>query len=64
MGLYCFFYLSLHNRVLNMEQTDFTEKYEALLFQIPLFRDLPLNIKHLLVDKLDFTVYAIKKMIL
>jgi CRP/FNR family transcriptional regulator, dissimilatory nitrate respiration regulator len=61
MGLYCFFYLSLHNRVLNMEQTDFTEKYEALLFQIPLFRDLPLNIKHLLVDKLDFTVYTIKK---
>ena len=44
-----------------MEQTDFTEKHEALLFQIPLFRDLPMNIKHLLVNKLEFTVFTIKK---
>ena len=31
------------------------------LFQIPLFRDLPLNIKESLLDKLDFVIYAADK---
>lgn len=44
-----------------MEQTILTEQQEKLLFQIPLFKDLALNIKNSLLDKLEYKVYDIKK---
>ena len=37
------------------------EKYEQLLFQIPLLRDLPHNIKQSLLEKLEYSVYSIDK---
>lgn len=44
-----------------MEPVLCTEEYRKLLVQIPLFRDLPLNIQNSLLDKLSYTVYHIKK---
>lgn len=44
-----------------MEQIEMSDKYKELMFQIPLFRDLPLNIKLSLLDDLDYTLYSIKK---
>lgn len=44
-----------------MEQTILTEHLEKLLFQIPLFKDLALNVKSSLLDKLEYNVYDIKK---
>lgn len=44
-----------------MRQITLTEEDEKLLFQIPLFKDLAQNIKYSLLDKLDYTVYSIKK---
>ncbi len=38
-----------------------TQEHEQLLFQIPLFRDLPQNIHHTLLDKLDYDIYEIEK---
>ena len=38
-----------------------TNAHKEKLFQIPLFRDLPLNIKESLLDKLDFVIYAADK---
>lgn len=40
-----------------MNKTEFTQEHEQLLFGIPLFRDLPENVKTSLLDRLDFTVY-------
>jgi len=37
------------------------EEHEHILFQIPLFRDLPLNIKQSILDKLDHSLYEIGK---
>lgn len=44
-----------------MEQIRLTEQLEKVLFQIRLFNDIALNIKNSLLDKLDYTVYEIKK---
>lgn len=44
-----------------MEQIAITEEYKNLLFQIPLFKDLSLNIKHSLLEKLDYSVFKIEK---
>lgn len=44
-----------------MEQIVLTEHHEKLLFQIPLFKDLSLNIKQTLLDKLDYTLFSIRK---
>lgn len=44
-----------------MEQTILTEQLEKRLFQIPLFKDLALNIKSSLLDKLDYKVYQIER---
>ena len=38
-----------------MRKITLTDKHQELLFQIPLFRDLPLNIKHSLLDRLDIS---------
>ena len=38
-----------------------TDTHKEKLFQIPLFRDLPLNIKESLLEKLDFVIYAADK---
>ena len=37
------------------------KRYEQLLFQIPLLRDLPHNIKQSLLEKLEYSVYSIDK---
>ena len=42
-----------------MEKILLDEKYEQLLFQIPLLRDLPHNIKQSLLEKLEYSVYSI-----
>ena len=44
-----------------MEKISLNETYEQLLFRIPLFRDLPQNIKQSLLDKLDYSVYDVEK---
>lgn len=44
-----------------MEQISLTEQHLSQLFRIPLFNDLPLNLKNSFVEKLDYTVYAIRK---
>ena len=44
-----------------MEKIALNETYEQLLLHIPLFRDLPQNIKHSLLDKLDYSVYDVEK---
>lgn len=44
-----------------MEQIILSEPHRELLFQVSLFRDLASNIKQTLLDKLNCTVYAIKK---
>ena len=41
-----------------MKKIQLTNAHKEKLFQIPLFRDLPLNIKESLLDKLDFVIYA------
>jgi CRP/FNR family transcriptional regulator, dissimilatory nitrate respiration regulator len=44
-----------------MERTDFTGKHEELLLRIPLFKDLSDKVQHSLLERLDCTVYNIKK---
>ena len=44
-----------------MEKILLNETLEQLLLQIPLFRDLPQNIKQSLLDKLDYSVYDVEK---
>lgn len=44
-----------------MEPIICTEEHENILFQIPLFRNLPLNIKQTILDKLDHSLFAIDK---
>ena len=44
-----------------MELIYLTERYKELLLQIPLFDNLPLNLKTSFVDKMDYSVYKIKK---
>ena len=44
-----------------MEKILLNETHEQLLMRIPLFRDLPYNIKQSLLDKLDYSVYSVDK---
>lgn len=44
-----------------MEEIKLTEQWEKHLFQIPLFKNLSLNIQNSLLDKLEYKVYDIKK---
>ena len=44
-----------------MREITLTDEYKEQLFLIPLFRDLPLNIKHSLLDRLDISVYEVNK---
>lgn len=44
-----------------MKKILLSDIHKEKLFQIPLFRDLPQNIKLSLLDKLDFVVYAADK---
>lgn len=44
-----------------MEEVKLTEQLEKRLFQIPLFKDLSLNIKNSLLDKLEYRVYDVRK---
>ncbi|WP_101689273.1 Crp/Fnr family transcriptional regulator [Dysgonomonas massiliensis] len=44
-----------------MEQILLTEQHKQLLYETALFKDIALNIKKTLLDKLDYTVYDIKK---
>lgn len=44
-----------------MEKITCTDEHKELLFKIPLFRDLPLNVKSTLLDRLDFQVYHVGK---
>lgn len=44
-----------------MEPITCTEEHETLLFQIPLFRDLPKNVQIALLEKLDYSVFHVKK---
>lgn len=44
-----------------MEKISLNEKHEQILFNIPLFRDLPHNIKQSLLDKLDYSLHAVEK---
>ena len=44
-----------------MKKIQLTNSHKEKLFQIPLFRDLPLNIKESLLDKLEFVIYAADK---
>lgn len=44
-----------------MEKISLSERHEYLLLHIPLFRDLPQNIKQSLLDKLDYSVYDVEK---
>lgn len=44
-----------------MKKILLTDSHKDKLFQIPLFRDLPLNIKFSLLEKLEFVIYAAEK---
>lgn len=44
-----------------MEKISCTEEHRELLFQIPLFRDLPQNVKSTLLDRLDYQIYHVDK---
>ena len=44
-----------------MKKYNWPTHIKEKLFQIPLFRDLPLNIKESLLEKLDFVIYAANK---
>jgi len=44
-----------------MDKIECTAEYEKILFEIPLFRDLPQNVKSTLLSRLDYTLYDIKK---
>ena len=44
-----------------MKQVLLTEEYKLILFKIPLFEDLPDNVKANLLDDLDYTLYEIEK---
>lgn len=44
-----------------MKKITLTDSHKAKLFQIPLFGDLPFNIKQSLLEKLDFAVYVVDK---
>lgn len=44
-----------------MEQIILTEQLEKVLLQISLFKDIATNIKSSLLEKLDYTVYEIKR---
>ena len=44
-----------------MKKIQLTDTHKEKLFQIPLFRNLPLNIKESLLEKLDFVVYIANK---
>lgn len=49
------------NIIDKMKKILLSDIHKEKLFQIPLFRDLPQNIKLSLLDKLDFVVYAADK---
>lgn len=44
-----------------MEQTPLTDEYREILFSIPLFADLPDNIKFSVFNKLDYKLYEIEE---
>lgn len=44
-----------------MEKLACTDEHLKLLFGIPLFRDLPSNVKSSLLDRLDYTLYEVSK---
>lgn len=44
-----------------MKKITCTDEHKELLFGIPLFRDLPRNVKSTLLDRLDYHVYHIDK---
>lgn len=44
-----------------MDKIALAEEHIKLLFDIPLFRDLPQNVKSTLIDRLDYTVYSYSK---
>lgn len=46
-----------------MEKKLLQEEDKERLFNIPLFRDLPHNIKLSLLDKLDYAVYDVKNIL-
>lgn len=44
-----------------MEKIIFSEEHKVLFFQIPLFRDLPSNLKSTLLEKLNYQVFRVDK---
>lgn len=44
-----------------MEEISLCNTYEHILFEIPLFKDLALNIKNTLLERLDYTAYSYRK---
>lgn len=44
-----------------MNKLSFEEEHLKLLFSIPLFRDLPSNVKSTLLERLDYTLYEVGK---
>lgn len=51
----------MRKRYYAMDKISLTEEHAQLLLQIPLFRDLPDNIRHSLLDKLEYSVYSAAK---
>lgn len=52
---------SIYCRQVFMDKIACTEDHVKLLFDIPLFRDLPQNVKSTLLDRLEYTVYTYNK---
>lgn len=44
-----------------MNKTMLTDSLQHLFYEIPLIKDLALNLKHSLLERLDYTVYDIKE---
>lgn len=51
----------LADSYVSMEKTACTEEHRELLFNIPLFRDLPQNVKSTLLSRLDYQIFHINK---
>lgn len=51
----------LADSYVSMEKIACTEEHRELLFNIPLFRDLPQNVKSTLLSRLDYQIFHINK---
>lgn len=60
-AIYNFYLCPITQYHKTMRKIPLSDSHKEKLFKIPLFQELPLNIKHSLLDKLEFVVYEADK---